>query len=168
MPSAKAADAVFARVQTDGTFQVQDEHGRAILRNKRIRRGERVKLTVRRLRDERSYRQWKAAHALGALIAQNIDEFAQFQLDDGRIDAHGALKHLQALSGVECEETLVTLDNGDQVLCRFPRSLAFDEMDEPRFQSAYAGFCAYLRKRWWHELEDWQIESMANLVGEAA
>jgi hypothetical protein len=98
----------------------------------------------------------------------NIEEFERFQQVTGKIDSHGALKHLQALSGVECDESRLEVPGLGPMLVRTPISLAFDEMDQPRFNAAYAGFCDYLKRRWFEGMEQWQIEEMANLVGTEA
>lgn len=152
---------VYARVQEDGDLRCEDEFSRASLRTKKIKRGMRVRIAVSK---ERDYGQWKKAHELGTCITQNIDEFEQFDLGNGKYDAHGALKHLQKLSGVECDDSIIDIPNG-KLTIREPRSLAFDEMEECRFQEAYAGFCAYLRSRWWADMDDAAIEQMASLVG---
>jgi hypothetical protein len=161
----RAADAVYARVRDDGSFVPADAESSAVLRRKRIKRGALVRMIVSRPRD---YQQWRRAHQLGTLIAQNIEAFERFQLDNGRVDSHGALKHLQHLSGVECEDSELDVPGLGKLIVRQPRSLAFDEMDEVQFQAAYAGFCAYLRKTWWPSLSDDQIAEMASLTGDSA
>jgi hypothetical protein len=161
----RSEGAIYARVTDAGTFEPSDQVSRDILRKKRLRRGDHVRLVVMKPRNQQ---QWKKAHALGTFIAQNLEPFGRFQMEDGRTDSHGALKHLQFLSGVECEETMVTLPNGTEVLARAPITLAFDEMDEGRFQAAYAGFCQYLINTWWSDMDERQIENAATLVGLAA
>lgn len=155
----------YVRVERDGSLRCADEFSRDAIRKCKPKPGELVRVVFSKPRD---YGQWKKAHQLGALIAINIDEFAEFQHESGHIDAHGALKKLQRLSGVECEDSEIELPGLGKLTIRVPSSLAFDEMDEPRFQSCYATFCDYLKKRWWNDLEQWQIEEMANLVGTAA
>jgi hypothetical protein len=161
----RTADAVYARVTDAGTFEPTDQVSRDILRKKRLRRGDHVRLVVMK---PRNYQQWKKAHQLGTFIAQNLEPFERFQMEDGRTDSHGALKHLQFLSGVECEETEIELPDGRKIMARMPITLAFDEMDEGRFQAAYAGFCQYLINTWWSDMDERQIENAATLVGLAA
>ncbi|NKF21558.1 DUF1367 family protein [Solimonas marina] len=158
----RAADAVYARVTDDGSFVAADQISRNHLRRKRIRRNALVRLVVSQPRD---YSQWKKAHGLGTYMAINLDDFDQFVMENGKVDSHGALKKLQALSGVECDEYTVTVEGGMQAIVRVPRSLAFDEMDETMFQAAYKGFCDYLIRTYWHDLEQWQIEEASRLVG---
>jgi hypothetical protein len=161
----RTADSVYARVTEDGKFDPSDQTSRDILRRKRLRKGDLVRLIVMKPRDTQ---QWKKAHQLGTFLAQNIEEFERFQMENGRTDSHGALKHLQFLSAIECDETMVTLPDGMEILARNPISLAYDEMDEGRFQSAYAGFCQYIINKWWSSMDSWQIENAATLVGLAA
>jgi hypothetical protein len=161
----RAANAIYARVTADGSFVPADQLSRNILRRKKIRRGDIVRLVASKPRD---YGQWKKAHELGTFIANNIDEFERFATDDGKIDSHGALKHLQALSGIECDESRVILEDNSVALIRTPRTLAFDEMEEGEFQAAYAGFCQYIINRWWPSMTAAQIEHAASLVGMAA
>lgn len=161
----RPADAVYARVTEAGMFEPTDQVSRDILRRKKLRRGDLVRLVVLKPRDNQ---QWKKAHELGTFIAQNLEPFERFQMEDGRTDSHGALKHLQFLSGIECDEAEVELPDGRKVLARMPITLAFEEMDEGRFQAAYAGFCQYLINTWWCGMDAYQIENAASLVGLAA
>ena len=165
MKKKRSADAVYARVTDAGTFEPADQVSRDILRRKRLHRGDEVRLVVMK---PRNYQQWKKAHQLGTFIAQNLDAFERFQMENGRTDSHGALKHLQFLSGVECEEAEIQLPDGRFVMARMPITLAFDEMDEGRFQAAYAGFCQYIIDTWWSDMDQHQIEDAATLVGLAA
>jgi hypothetical protein len=158
----RAADSVYARVTNDGMFYPADQMSRDILRRKRITRGSLVRLVVSKPRD---YGQWKKAHQLGTFIAINLEAFDRFQGEDGKVNSHGALKHLQFLSGVECDEAHISTPNGEKLLARTARSLAYDEMDEGEFQAAYAGFCQYLIRQFWPDMVERQIEEAASLVG---
>lgn len=163
--TSRAADAVYARVTDAGTFEPSDQTSRDILRKKRLHRGDEVRLVVMK---PRNYQQWRKAHQLGTFIAQNLEAFERFQTEAGRTDSHGALKHLQFLSGIECDETRVTLPDGTELLARTTRSLAFDELDEGEFQAAYGGFCQYLINTWWSGMSEDEIQDAATLVGLAA
>lgn len=158
----KRGRSIYARVQNDGSMICADAFSQSEMHRRKIKRGDLIRLAVSK---PRNYVQWKKAHALGTLIATNLDDFAQFMTESGRVDAHGALKHLQRLSGVECEQYETEVPGVGKLSIRMPLSLSFDEMDEARFQAAYTGFCAYIVKQWWHGLDEAQIESMASLVG---
>lgn len=148
----------YVRVQADGSLRCADEFSRDAIRRHKPKPGELVRVVFSKPRD---YTQWKKAHKLGQLIVENLEEF------EG-MDAHDALKKLQRLSGVECEDSELEVPGMGKLVIRQPRSLAFEELDEIAFQAAYAGFCQYLIKRWWTHLEEWQVEEMASLVGMAA
>lgn len=164
-PKKKTAEAIYARVQHDGSLRCEDAVSNAVMRRKKIRRGDLIRLVVSRPRD---LRQWKKAHALGTLIAHNIEDFGRFLDEQNRADSHDALKELQRLSGVECDDTSIELPGAQAIVYRTPRSLAFDEMEEGTFQAAYSGFCQYLIKKYWHTLDEAAIEDMAKLVGQGA
>lgn len=148
----------YAIVQPDGSFRAADDQSRALLRSKGFKKLQRVRFKVEA---ERDYVQWKKAHKLGELIGQNLDDFAG-------LDAHEAIKKLQRLSGVECEQMQVEVPGMGTLNVNQARSLAFDAMDEIRFQKAYTGFCQYLISKYWPKLSEAEIENMASLVGLAA
>lgn len=158
----KVPQRIYARVQNDGSLVCADQFSRAEMRRMKIKRGALVRLKVSAPRD---YTQWKKAHALGTLIAQNISDFEQFVREDGKVDAHGALKHLQRMAGVECEQYETELPGFGKISLHVPQSLAFDEMDETRFQKFYSDVCAFIVKRWWPDMDEAQISQMASLVG---
>lgn len=165
MKKKRPADAVYARVTDAGMFELTDQVSRDIARRKKLRRGDEVRLVIMKPRNSA---QWRKAHELGTFIARNLEAFERFQMEDGRTDSHGALKHLQFLSRVECEETEVTLPDGRVVIARMPISLAYEEMDEGRFQAAYAGFCQYIINTYWSDMDENQIQNAESLLGLAA
>ncbi len=152
----------YAIVQADGSFRCADQYSRDLMHRAKLQRGQLVRFSVQKPRD---YTQWKKAHALGTLLVQSLEDFAEFMGEKGKPDAHGALKKLQRLSGVECEDSEIQLPGLGKVIIRQPNSLAFEEMEETRFQAAYAGFCDHLVKTWWGDLDQADIEHMASLVG---
>ena len=164
-PKRRRPRSAYVRVERDGSFRCADEFSRNAIRKCKPKVGELIRVVFSKPRD---YGQWKKAHQLGALIAENIEEFSEFIGEDGKPDSHGALKKLQRLSGVECDHGEIEIPGVGKMVVRVPRSLAFDEMEEPVFQAAYAGFCAYLIKTHWPTLDQEAIERMASLVGMAA
>lgn len=153
---------IYARVQHDGALVCEDNASRSMMRRMRITRGSLVRIEVTKPRD---YSQWKKAHNLGTLLAQSLDAFAEFALENGKYDSHGALKKLQRLSGVLCEQSEIEIPGIGKLTVSVPMSLAFDELDETEFQVAYAGFAAYVVATWWHDLDQGDIEHMASLCG---
>lgn len=153
---------IYARVQHDGALVCEDNASRSMMRRMRITRGQLVRIEVTKPRD---YGQWKKAHNLGTLLAQSLDDFAEFALENGKYDSHGALKKLQRLSGVLCEQSEIEIPGIGKLSVSVPQSLAFDELDETEFQVAYAGFAAYIVKTYWHDLDQSDVEHMAALCG---
>jgi len=85
-------------------------------------------------------------HAIGSLLVDSVEGFEH-------LDSHGAVKHVQTLSGVCCETQMVdmgTIKFGDIVVpvglvpVKVPRSMAFDEMDEDEARVLFDGITAYI------------------------
>ena len=123
---------------------------RDALKARKYRDGDTVFATVRKPRNPGYHR---LAHAVGALVAQNVGAF------DG-IDAHAALKRLQIESGAACEE--IRIDGG--FVCRIPMSLAFDSLDEGEFRQAITTICGWIAKRYWPDCTAEEIEAMAEAM----
>src|SRR5882757_6486873 len=99
-----AGEAIFMRcveAVVDGikrkAFIAADEESAAVLIDRKIKVGEQV---AAMLRQDRDAEQWRRAHALGRLLAENIEELAG-------LTPHGALKKLQARAGCECDESVI-------------------------------------------------------------
>ena len=129
---------------------------RAILREKGLRNGDRVRLPVRKPRNERFNR---LVHGLGTLVSRQVDGFA------GK-SAHEVIKILQADSGVMCEPVVYQIAGLGQLTRSEPRSLAFDEMDEGEFQEFWRGICDHLVRTYWPTMDEHAIESMIELMPE--
>lgn len=140
----------------------------------------------------RNYSQWKRAHALGLLVATQIEGFEPFAND-----GHGCIKELQKRSGIACDTVDTTIDakpivdaimNGCEGIVgkvraaalrallpqletltmqqTEPRSLSYESMGDEDFQTFYADLCRYIIKTWWHEMTPEQIETMADCMGQ--
>lgn len=153
----KNSRSIMLRVTPEGRFEPADEISRDVCRKRKYRRGDVVSAEIRKPRD---YGQWKRAHKLGQLLAENLDDFTGW-------DCHRVLKRLQIETGIGCEEYPIKSDYG-MLMHRVPRSLNFSDMDEGEFQELYAGFCQHVIDRYWPELTQDEIEEMAGLVGLAA
>lgn len=167
-PKSEPKPGVYLRVRDDGSLTPADQFSSNELRLKDARRGSVLRVVASNEAVERDYQQFKKAHALGTLLVLNIEGagFEAHVLPNGKIDSHAALKHLQALSGVECDsQSIVEPTTGECLLMRIPRSLAFDKMPEVRFNAAYSGWCEYIRRTWWNDLDEASISSMASLLG---
>lgn len=123
------------------------------LRSKGYKVGDYVSAELRQSRNPGFHRM---AHALGAMLVDNLETFAG-------LDPHKVLKRLQWESGVGCEEMAANVPNVGMMTIRMPQSLSFDSMDQGRFYEVYTGLCAHVRKTYWPELPEGGVERMAEL-----
>lgn len=128
---------------------------RAILRQKKLKIGARIRTTVSR---ERDYGQHKYVHRIGQFVEANIEGF------DG-LDAHQVVKKLQAEGGILCDQERLKLEGFDGYLIRnVPRSLAFDEMDEGDFQQFVRQLCAHISAKYLPTLTPDQVAEAVELM----
>lgn len=148
---------------------------------KRLRPGDRrrIEITAPRNPGFHAY-----AHRIAQIAIQNIDEL-------GHLDAHHLLKRLQAEAGVECDTVMLDATSfweqvtemvctilpeshirrvldmigdllaGQQFPVKWPRSLAFDSMDEDAFRALTLAICTHLSRRYWPSCTPEAIEAMA-------
>ena len=109
------------------------------------------------LRRPRSPGHHRLAHALGRLVAENLDAFEGMQ-------AHQVLKRLQLEASVGCEEIAYQVPGYGTVVQRIPKSLSFETMDETEFTEVFRGMCRHLAKHYWPDLTPEQVEEMAELM----
>lgn len=157
-PKKQKARALMLRVTADGRFEPADQLSQEVCRARKYRVGDILSTDMKK---PRSYVQWKKAHKLGQLLAENLDDFAG-------MDAHRVLKRIQVETGIGCDEMPIKAEGLGMVIYRIPRSLAFDQMEEGVFQETYAGFCRHIIKTYWQTLTAEEIDEMATLVGMAA
>lgn len=142
--------------QEVGALVPRHRADRQMLRDKRLTVGDVVRLPLRKPRNEKFNR---LVHGLGTLVRDQIEGFEH-------MDAHAAIKRLQADSGVMCEPVVYQIPGLGSLTRSEPRSLAFDEMDEAEFQLFWRGICAYLIATYWPTLDEAAIESMIDLMPE--
>lgn len=129
---------------------------RAILRERGLKTGDRVRCPVRKPRNEKFNR---LVHGLGKLVSAQVDGFSG-------MSAHEAIKKLQADSGVMCESVVYQIPGVGSLTRSEPRSLAFDEMDDGEFAEFWRGICAYIVRTHWSTLDESAIETMIDLMPE--
>lgn len=95
----------------------------------------------------------RLAHRLGDLCAKNLDAFAG-------MDAHDALKKLQLDAEVECEEARAIVPGLGVMQVLTPISLAFESMEEGRFQTFMRRVYAHIARRHWPDMSEEQIAVM--------
>jgi hypothetical protein len=118
--------------------------------------GTRIRGLLTKPRNELFHRK---AHALGNLAVQNLEGFEN-------LNAHDALKRLQRESGIQCEAMELDLPGVGKMTLNFPRSIAFDEMDESEFEELWNGVIGHIRAKYWPDLGEDQIEQFALMEGD--
>lgn len=136
-----------------GRLEPADGLAAARLRAKGYHVGDIVFATLTKPRNPGYHR---LAHALGQMVADNIDEFAG-------MDPHAVLKRLQMECGVGCEEIAYKV-HGMTVVQRVPLSLSFESMEEDEFRAVFAGICRHLAATYWPTLTADEIAGMIELM----
>lgn len=136
-----------------------------LLRERKFRIGQRLRAE---LKQERDYPKLKLMHKIGALLVDNVDDYAS-------MDSHEAIKDVQAKSGVCCDTEKFVIDLGQfgrhEVERNIPRSISFDEMEEDEFERLFLGATAWIGEHHAHVMLDEVREefwAMANREQRAA
>ncbi|MGG6461420.1 hypothetical protein [Solilutibacter silvestris] len=130
-------------------------------------RGFHVNREIRaQLEEPRNGQFHRLAHAIGALVADNVEKF------QGK-DSHEVLKKLQEESGVCCDVEKFVIDLGQygrhEVDRLVPRSIAFDQMKEDQFRQFFDGITAWVGEHYAHVmLDDIRAEFWLMVNGEQA
>lgn len=152
MSKKKKPERIMFRVER-GALVPASELAVQALRNRGFKIGDLVSGEIKQSRNPGFH---NMAHVLGALLAQNLDTFESY-------DAHRVLKRLQWESGVGCEEMSVNIPNMGLQVIRMPQSLSFDQMDQGEFYGVYAGLCSHVRKTYWPDMPEGELEHLAEL-----
>jgi len=140
------------RVQR-GALVPADEHASKALRDRDYSVGDVVFAEIRKPRNPKYHR---LAHALGKMVADNVDDF------DG-MPAHRVLKRLQIESGAGCDEIAYRIA-GQMVVQRLPKSLSFESMDQDDFEGFYRQICHHVGKTYFDGLDAEQVAEMVELM----
>ncbi len=138
-----------------GVLVPADPYSAQRLRERKYRIGDVLSAVLSK---SRSYGTHKHAHNIAILCMRNIEEFS------GYANAHLVLKRLQLESGAACDEIGVKI-NGEWHSYRMPRSFSYDSMEDGEFNEAVQVICRHICSEYWPDMEPWQIESMADLMG---
>ena len=165
-----------------GGFVPADKYAENLLRKKKLKIDDLVKVDIVKLRNTKFNRK---VHKLGLLCAQNIEAFHG-------MDGHKVIKKIQLEANIYCEEIALTLfgfessvwryvrpvvdpilnmigfritDNG-MLIARYPLSISFDSMDQEQFEGAAKQISRFIAERYWPDLDAKQIESMADCMVE--
>lgn len=102
----------------------------------------------------------RLVHRIGSLVVANIDAFEH-------MDAHQALKHIQAEANIACTTQMVDMPGIGRCMVTIPKSLSFDSMDEGEFHETARAMCRHISEKYWPSLTADQIEQMAeSFIGE--
>lgn len=127
---------------------------RVLMRQRRVSIGKGYRVAIQQARNSRFHR---LVHALGALVAENVEAFAG-------MDSHAAIKRLQRETGLFCEEQECELGDFGKIVVKVAQSLSFDAMDEADFRSLYQGICRHVAVTYWPGLDESAVEVMAGLM----
>ncbi|MBU0703811.1 MAG: hypothetical protein KKC18_08080 [Chloroflexi bacterium] len=148
-----ATDRILMRVMRGG-FQPADAHAEAELRGRNYRIGDLVSAEIRKPRNPKFH---ALAHALGAIVRENIEGF------EG-MGAHEVIKRLQLESGASCDELIVDYPGAGKCKVVTARSLSFESMDQAEFHGLMAALCRHVAEKYWPTMDPGKIEQMIGLV----
>lgn len=149
-------EVLMMRVQK-GALAPADSFTQQRLREKGMHVGDLVGVTLRKIRNPGFHR---LAHAFGDFLVKNVEAFEN-------MNAHTALKRLQAEGRIGCDEFTVQSD-GETVLVRVPRSLSYASMDDGEFHEIYSAMCAHVAKTYFTGMTESQVARMVEMMPEAA
>lgn len=148
---------IYFRFNREGYLYPADNYAASQLRARRYKSGDVVSVNITKLRNPRFHRY---AHILGGILKDNIDDFSV-------LDEHSVLKRIQLEGNIACDEIMANLGDGMR-LCRLPRSLSYESMDEGEFQEVMGRICQFVCERYWPTETPEAIERMALQYVEAA
>lgn len=132
---------------------------RRLMRERKFNIGRQVRAELKQSRNPQFHR---LAHAIGNLLADNVEAFLG-------LSGHDALKRVQMESGVCCDPLAIDLGPLGVVQINQPRSLSFDEMDESDFAAFFEGITQYIGDHYAHVLlDDVRAEYWLMVNGEVA
>ena len=132
-------------------FVAASDADAALMAERGFKLNTKVRADLKQPRNERFNR---LVHGLGRVLAQNIDRFTGMQ-------AHAAIKELQAESGVYCDREEFDIPGLGRLSRQVPQSLSFDSMGEEAFQDFWRKCCAYLVATDWPTLTEERLTEMA-------
>ena len=119
-----------------------------LMRERRFAVGKEIRAELKQPRNPGFHRLF---HAVGALLVENVDEFAG-------MDSHEAVKAVQTKAGVCCDPETFVIDLGTlgrhEIGRQVPRSMAFDEMEEDEAKRLFDGITAYIGEHYTHVMLD--------------
>lgn len=152
---------VLLRVHPDGSFRAADGDSKKRLRARGFHKYQDVIAYLYRVRDGK---QWRKAHVLGQMLADNVEEFHG-------VDPHAVLKKLQERFDIamEVERLEVPTEHGKVTFERkTAKSLAFGEMDDSEFSPIFRAMCNKVAETWFPDMDAQAVEDMLAVMPEPA
>jgi len=145
-------EVLMMRVQK-GALVPADSYTQHRLREKGLHIDDLVGVSLRKIRNPGFHR---LAHAFGDFVVKNVEAFEN-------LNAHLALKRLQAETGIGCDE--FSIQAGDEtVLVRVPHSLSYANMDDTEFKEVYGGMCRHVAMKYFPDLSQEQVAAMVEMM----
>ena len=135
-----------------GALVPADAHSQQRLRERGYRVGD---VLAAELAKPRSPGFWRLAHRIGTLCAQSIDAF-------NGLNAHQAIKKIQADAGLECDVTHTDIPGLGVLVSKQPRSLSFESMEQGQFYEFTRAACRHIASTYWPHLTAEAVQEMAD------
>lgn len=117
---------------------------RRLMKERGFKAGDEVRVEVKQKRVEWQHR---LIHKIGVLMVDNVEGWEQ-------LTSHDAVKRLQRESGTCCEEMEVDIPGVGRLMVKQAESLAFDEMEQDRFEQLFDGITEHIGKNYAHVMLD--------------
>lgn len=115
-----------------------------LMKERGYRQGDEVRVEIKKAR---AVWQHRLIHKIGQLMVDNVEGWEQ-------LGSHDAVKRLQRESGVCCEEMEVDIPGVGRLMVKQAESLAFDEMEQDRFEQLFDGITEHIGNKYAHVLLD--------------
>ncbi|MGQ4661318.1 hypothetical protein [Lysobacter sp. F6437] len=127
-----------------GAFVPAHPIDKRIAKERRYRVGETYRIEAKQARVPWQHR---LIHKIGALMVDNVEGWEQ-------LTTHDAVKRLQRESGTCCEELEIDVPGVGRLMVKQAESLAFDEMEQDRFEVLFDGITEYVGANYAHVMLD--------------
>lgn len=117
---------------------------RRLMKERGFKRGDEVRVEVKQARVVWQHR---LIHKIGQLMVDTVEGWEQ-------LSSHDAVKRLQRESGTCCEETEVDIPGIGRLMVKQAESLAFDEMEQDRFEQLFDGITEHIGNKYAHVMLD--------------
>lgn len=143
---------VFMMKVGKGCFFPADTYTSYRLRERGYKIDDLIACTFKKLNNPGFHR---LVHHIGQLCAENIEAFEN-------MDSHSVIKRIQWEANICCEEVGVMVPGVGLALMRFPKSLAFESMDDGERHDLAKGICRHIAQKYWNDTTAEAIEKMAS------